>query len=181
MKKILLLATAICLLMFSSVANAQANYNFVRVSDLGAQAFVDRMGYGNIYQTLKQNGTVVAFTAPSRQADLDDPQNFPGLNVYRSLFGIQGSQAPNGQLRFYVDPEGYVFVVQVINEGEPQLSGMVLLMTMEAIGLNDQEAAPLLQTQGSTAETYCANAGRKILRLVADQQGNNVLLFGASN
>ena len=90
-------------------------------------------------------------------------------------------QAPNGQLRFYVDPEGYVFVVQVINEGEPQLSGMVLLMTMEAIGLNDQEAAPLLQTQGSTAETYCANAGRKILRLVADQQGNNVLLFGASN
>ena len=181
MRKIFMAALAICLMMFSSVVSAQTNYNFVRVSDLGAQPFVDRMGYGNIYQTMKQNGTVVAFTAPAHHAELDDPQNFPGLSVYRSLFGIQGTQAPNGQLRFYVDSEGYVFVVQVINEGDPQLSGMVLLMTMEALGLNDQEAAPLLQTQAPTAETYCANAGRKILRLVTDQQGNNVMLFGASN
>ena len=182
MKKFFLL-TAIFLLTLSAAAGAQSqpNYNFVRVSDLGARAFVDRMGYGNIYQTLKQQGTVVAFTAPSRQEELDDPQNFPGLSVHRSLFGIQGTPAPNGQLRFYVDPEGYVFVVQVINEGDPQLSGMVLLMTMEALGLNDQEAAPLLQTQGAAAETFCAAAGRKILRLVTDQQGNNVFLFGASN
>lgn len=181
MRKVFALTAAIFLLMFASVAAAQANYNFMRVSDLGAQAFVDRMGYGNIYQTMKQNGTVVAFTAPSRQEGLDDPQNFPGLSVYRSLFGIQGTQAPNGQIRFYVDLEGYVFVLQVINEGEPQLSGMVLLMTMEALGLNDQEAAPLIQTPTSNAETYCANAGRKILRLVTDQAGNNVMLFGASN
>ncbi len=180
MKKFFLL-TAICLMALASVASAQPNYNFVRVSDLGAQAFVDRMGYGNIYQNLKQNGTVVAFTAPAHHPELEDPQNFPGLNVYRSLFGIQGTQAPNGQLRFYVDSEGYVFVVQVISEGEPRLSGMVLLMTMEAIGLNDQEAAPLLQTQTAGAETYCSAAGRKIIRLVTDQQGNNVFLFGASN
>ena len=181
MRKVFALTAAIFLLMFASVAAAQTNYNFMRVSDLGAQAFVDRMGYGNIYQTMKQNGTVMAFTAPSRQEGLDDPQNFPGLSVYRSLFGIQGTQAPNGQIRFYVDPEGYVFVLQVINEGDPQLSGMVLLMTMEALGLNDQEAAPLIQTPTPNAETYCANAGRKILRLVTDQGGNNVMLFGASN
>ena len=180
-KKFFLLTTAICLLMFGSVVSAQTNYNFMRVSDLGAQAFVDRMGYGNIYQTMKQNGMLVAFTAPDRHTELDDPQNFPTMSVYRSLFGIQGSHAPNGQIRFYVDPEGYVFLVQVINEGDPQLSYMVLLMTMEAIGLNDQEAAPLLQTQGVNAETYCANAGRKILRHVVDQQGNNVMLAGASN
>ena len=180
MKKFFLL-TAIFLLALGSVANAQPNYNFVRVSDLGTEAFVDRMGYGSIYQNLKQNGTVVAFTAPARHADLDDPQNFPGLSVYRSLFGIQGAQVPNGQLRFYVDPEGHVFVVQIINEGNPQLSGMVLLMTMEAIGLNDQEAAPLLQTQAQTAETFCAAANRKILRAVADQQGNNVVLIGLAN
>ena len=180
MKKFFLL-TAICLMALASVASAQPNYNFVRVSDLGAQEFVDRMGYGNIYQNLKQNGTVVAFTAPAHHPELEDPQNFPGLNVYRSLFGIQGTQAPNGQLRFYVDPEGHVFVVQIINEGNPQLSGMVLLMTMEAIGLNDQEAAPLLQTQAAAAETWCAVAGRKIIRLVTDQEGNNVFFFGASN
>ena len=54
MKKFFLL-TAICLMALASVASAQPNYNFVRVSDLGAQAFVDRMGYGNIYQNLKQN------------------------------------------------------------------------------------------------------------------------------
>ena len=180
MKKFFLL-TAIFLLALGSVASAQTNYNFVRVSDLGAQAFIDRMGYGNIYQNLKQNGTVVAFTAPARHADLDDPQNFPGLSVYRSLFGIQGTQTPNGQLRFYVDNEGIVYVVQIISEGDPQLSGMVLLMTMEAIGLNDQEAAPLLQTPTPVADTYCANAGRKIVRLVTDQEGNVVFLFGASN
>ena len=180
MKKFFLL-TAICLMALASVASAQANYNFVRVSDLGAQEFVDRMGYGNIYQNLKQNGTVVAFTAPAHHPELEDPQNFPGLKVYRSLFGIQGTQTPNGQLRFYVDPEDHVFVVQVISEGDPQLSGMVLLMTMEALGLTDQEAAPLLQTPAPSADTYCANAGRKIVRFVADQEGNNVFLFGASN
>ena len=180
MKRLLLLA-ALCLLALSSMASAQPNYNFMRVSDLGAQAFVDKMGYGNVYQMMKQNGNVVAFTAPSRQTGLDDPQNFPGLSVYRTLFGIQGTNKPNGQIHFYVDGEGYVFVVRVINEGDPQLSGAVLLMTMEAIGLNDQEAAPLFQTQGVAAETFCAAANRKILRLVADQQGNNVLLFGATN
>ena len=180
MKKILLLTAAIFLLMFSA-ASAQTNYNFVRVADVGTQAFVDRMGYGNIYQNLKQNGTVVAFTAPARHEELDDTQNFPGLSVYRSLFGIQGTQAPNGQIRFYTDPEGAIFIIQVINEGDPQLSGAVLLMILESIGLNDQEAAPLFQTPTPTAETYCAAAGRKIIRLVTDQEGNNVMFFAASN
>ena len=180
MKKFFLL-TAIFLLSLTSAVSAQSNYNFVRVSDLNPQEFVDRMGYGNIYQTLKQNGTIVAFTTPAHHPELDDPQNLPHLSVYRALFGIQGTQTPNAQLRFFVDAEGYVWVVQVINEGDPQLTGMVLLMAMEALGLNDQEAAPLLQTQSANAETFCAVAGRKILRRVVDQQGNEILLFGALN
>ena len=63
MKKFFLLTITFLLALSATAAaqpNAQPNYNFVRVSDLGAQAFVDRMGYGNIYQTLKQQGTVVA-------------------------------------------------------------------------------------------------------------------------
>ena len=180
MKKFFLLTIAL-LLSLSAAASAQANYNFMRVSDLGAQAFVDRMGYGNIYQTLKQQGTVVAFTAPAHHPELEDPQKFQGLTVYASVFGIQGSQTPNGQLVFYVDGEGCVFAVRVINEGNPQLSYVVLLMTMEAIGLNDQEATPLLQTQAADAETFCSAANRKILRAIADQQGNNVVLIGLSN
>ena len=180
MKKIFML-TAIFLLTLCSSASAQQDYNFMHVSDLGAQAFVDKMGNGNIYQTMKQNGNVVAFTAPNHHPELEDPEKFSGLNVFVSVFGIQGSQTPNGQLVFYVDPEGHVFAVRVINEGNPQLSYVVLLMTMEAIGLNDQEAAPLLQTQAQTAETFCAAANRKILRTVADQQGNNVVLIGLAN
>lgn len=183
MKKIFFAVLMAMLLTIGSVAAAQPNYNFVRVSDLGAQAFVDRMGNSRTYQNLLQNGTLVAFTAPERHADLDDPQNFPGLSVYRSLFGIKGAHAPNGQLRFYVDPQGYVFVVQLINDNapEPQLAGMVLIMTLEALGLNEQEGNILLQAQSLTAETWCAATGRKILRVVTDQAGNNIFLFGATN
>ena len=181
MKKFFLMTAAIFLLMFGAANAQQPNYNFIPVTDLQAQAFVDKMGYGNIYQNLKQSGTVVAFTAPARHADLDDKENFPGMSVYRSLFGIQGTQAPNGQIRFYTDDNGAVYIVQIINDGDAQLSGTVLVMAMEAIGLNDQEVVPLFQTQGAVAETYCAAAGRKIIRLVTDQQGNNVMLFGASN
>ena len=181
MKKIFLVTMTIYLLMFGSVASAETNYNFVPVSDLGTQAFVDRMGNGSVYQAMTQKGTLVAFTAPARHAELDDNENFPGMSVYRSLFGIKDTQTPNGEIRFYTDSDGKIFIIQFINSGEPQLSGVVLLMAMEAIGLTDQEALPLLQTPSATAETFCANAGRKILRLIADQQGNTVFLFGASN
>ena len=180
MKKFFLL-TAIFFLSLTSAVSAQSDYNFVRVSDLNAQEFVDTMKHGNIYKTLKQNETTVAFTTPAHHPELDDTQNLPDLSVYRALFGIQGTQTPNGQLLFYVDAEGYVWVVQVINQGDAQLSGVVLLMAMEAIGLNDQEAAPLLQAQTPNAETFCSVAGRKILRVVADRQGNKIMLFGASN
>ena len=57
---------------------------------------------------------------------------------------------------------------------------MVLVMAMDALGLNEEEGNILLRTQTAVAETWCANAGRKIIRVVADQQGNNVLFFGAT-
>ena len=180
MRKIFL-ATLMLVLMIASVASAQPNYNFVRVSDLGAQAFVEKLITTTTYQQLKQQGNLFAFVSPVRRQDLDDPQNFPGFSVYKSDFGLKGAQNSDGQIRFYVDPEGYVFVVQVINEGNPQVSGAVLVMTLETLGLNQQEGNILLQTQAPSAETWCANAGRKIIRLVTDQQGNNVFLFGATN
>ena len=115
MRKILL--TILCLLAISGVASAQeANYNFVRVSDYDAPAFVERMVKGALYQHLAQNGTVVAFVSPVRREDLDDPQNFQGLVVYKSDFGIKDAPNPDGHIRFYVDPEGHAFVVQLINE-----------------------------------------------------------------
>ena len=181
MKKIFLTALAICLLTFASVAGAQPNYNFVAVSDLCPQTFVDAMGNSSVYQTLRQQGTTVAFTAPSRHAELDDPQNLSGLEAYRSLFGIQGTEAPNGEIHFFVAPDNSVYAVKLVNTGNPQLAGMVLVMAMEAIGLNQQEMQTLLNTPSQVAETYCQSAGRKILRTVLDQQGNVVMFFGASN
>lgn len=181
MKKIFLTALAICLMSIASVAGAQANYNFVAVSDLCPQGFVDAMGNGSIYQNLRQQGTTVAFTAPSHHPELNDPQNFPGLEVYRSLFGIQGNESPNGEIHFYVAPDNSVFVVRVVNTGDPQLAGAVLCMAMEALGTNQQEMQTLLSTQSVTADTWCQNAGRKIIRVIADQMGNNIMFFGASN
>ncbi len=178
MRKIFL--TVFCLLAISGVASAQANYNFVRVSDYDAQGFVERMVKSAVYQNLAQNGTVIAFVSPVRREDLDDPQNFQGLVVYKSDFGIKDAPNPEGHIRFYVDPEGHVFVARLISEGNPQVSGMVLVMALDALGLNEQEGNTLLQPQLQVAETWCANAGRKIIRVVADQQGNNVLLFGAT-
>ena len=187
MKKIFLTVLTLCLMIGgvasaqeNAQANAQTNYNFVRVSDFDPQAYVERMVKSALYQHLAQNGTVVAFVSPVRREDLDDPQNFQGLVVYKSDFGIKDAPNPEGHIRFYVDPEGHVFVVQLINEGNPQVSGMVLVMALDALGLNEQEGNVLLQTQTVVAETWCANAGRKILRVVADQEGNNVLLFGAT-
>ena len=181
MKKIFLTALAVCLLAIGSVAGAQANYNFVAVSDLCPQGFVDAMGNGSVYQNLRQQGTTVAFTAPSRHAELDDPQNLGGLEAYRSLFGIQGNEAPNGEIHFFVAPDNSVAAVRIVNTGDPQLAGMVLVMAMEALGLNQQEMQTLLNTPSQVAETYCQSAGRKILRTVLDQQGNVVMFFGASN
>ena len=180
MKKLFLAVLTLCL-MIGGAANAQEpNYNFVRVSDYDAPAFVERMVKGALYQHLAQNGTVIAFVSPVRREDLDDPQNFQGLVVYKSDFGIKDAPNPDGHIRFYVDPEGHAFGVQLISEGNPEVSGMVLVMAMDALGLNEEEGNILLRTQTAVAETWCANAGRKIIRVVADQQGNNVLLFGAT-
>ena len=179
MKKIFLTALAVCLMAIGSVAGAQPN--FVAVSDLCPQGFVDAMGNGTVYQTLRQQGTTVAFTAPSRHAELDDPQNLSGLEAYRSLFGIQGTETPNGEIHFFVAPDNSIYAVRLVNTGDPQLAGMVLVMAMEALGLNQQEMQTLFNAQLQTAETYCQSAGRKILRTVLDQQGNVVMFFGASN
>lgn len=184
MKKIFLTALTICLLAVGGVAYAQqTNYNFVRVTDNGAQGFVEKMTACRTYQQLKQNGYLVAFVSPVRRADLDDQQNFAGLSVYKSDFGIKGAPNSEGQIRFYVDPEGYAFVIQVINENttNPQVSSAVLLMTLETLGLSDLERNVLLQTPSPVAETWCVNTGRRIIRRVADQNGNNVYFFGASN
>lgn len=179
MKKIFLTALTVCLLAIGSVAGAQPN--FVAVSDLCPQGFVDAMGNGSVYQNLRQQGTTVAFTAPARHAELDDPQNLGGLEAYRSLFGIQGTEAPNGELHFFVAADNSVYALKIVNTGNPQLSGMVLVMAMEALGLNQQEMQTLFNAQLQVAETYCQNAGRKIIRTVLDQQGNVVMFFGATN
>lgn len=178
MKKIFLLAT-IFLLTFGSVASAQ--HKLIRVCDLGVKSFVDKMNDGNIHQVLKRNGVVVELTEPIARPELDDSQSFQGLTVRSSDFRIQGTPTPNGQMRFYVNSEGYVCVAQFINQSDPKISGAVLLMTLEALGLSEQESAPLLQGQGATAETWCAATGRKIIRLIADKEGNNVFLLGASD
>ena len=179
MKKIFLTTLTICLLAIGSVAGAQPN--FVAVSDLCPQGFVDAMGNGSVYQNLRQQGTTVAFTAPSRHAELDDPQNLQGLEAYRSLFGIQGTEAPNGEIHLFAAADNSVAAVRIVNTGDPQLAYMVLDMAMEALGLNQQEMQTLLNTPSQVAETYCQSVGRKILRAVLDQQGNVVMFFGASN
>ena len=185
MKKIFLTALAVCLMAIGSVAGAQQqpNYNFVPVTDYGAQGFVEQMTACRTYQQLKQGGNLVAFVSPVRRQDLDDPQNFPNMSVYKSDFGIKGAPNSDGQIRFYVSPDNQVFIVQVINENmnNPQVSQAVLLMTLETLGLSDPEGNTLLQTPAPVAETWCQNAGRKIIRVVTDQTGNNVLFFGASN
>ena len=185
MRKLLLTVLAICLMSVASVAGAQQqpNYNFVQVTDYGAQGFVEKMTACRTYQQLKQNGNLVAFVSPVRRQDLDDPQNFPNMSVYKSDFGIKGAPNSDGQIRFYVSPDDHVFIVQVINENanNPQVSQAVLLMTLETLGLSDPEGNTLLQTPTPVAETWCQSAGRKIIRVVTDQMGNNILFFGASN
>ena len=178
MKRIFLTALAICMLTFASVAGAEPN--FVRVSDLQPQAFVDAMGNGTFYQNMLQQGIRVAFTAPSHHPELNDPQNAPGMEVYRSLFGIQGTETPNGEIHFFVDSEGCVAVVRFINKGNPQLSSAVFVMVMEAVGLNEQEMQALFSQQAPINETWCQNAGRKILR-GSDQNNSVFTLIGASN
>ena len=176
-------ATLAALLLTLNTAAAQTDYNFVPVTDFGPQAFIERMVASPRYQQLVQNGVVLAFVSPVRRADLDDTQNFPGLSVYKSDFGVKGAPNSDGQIRFYVDAQGSVYSIQVINEnaGAANVSTMVLIMTLEALGLNEQEGNVLLQTPGPRAETWCAAANRRILRMVTDGVGNVVFLFGASN
>ena len=181
MKKNFWTALAICLMSVASVAGAEPN--FMRVSELCPQGFVENMIANRTYRQLEQSGNLVAFTSPVRRQDLDDNENLNGLSVYKSDFGIKGATNSDGKIRFYVAPEGYVFVIQVINDNvtNPQVSYAVFIMTLETLGLSDPEGNVLLQTPSQVAETWCQNAGRKILRRIADQRGNNIYLFGASS
>ena len=181
MKKIFF--TAMILLTLSSVASAapSTDVNLVRVSDLNPQAFINRMGYGVIYESLRKEGTLVAFMNLKPRPEFSDSQNFPGMNVWGTVFGEEGAPLPDGEVRFFVDPDGYVFVVQFISVGDEKISGMVLLMMMEALGLNEREVSTLLNTFVPTAEVWCANTGRRIIRQVVDTEGKNVLFFGAAN
>ena len=174
-------ALTIFLALSSAASAAPSNVNLVRVSDFNPQAFVDRMGYGVIYQNLRQEGTLVAFTHLTPRPEFSDSQNFPGMNVWGTVFGEDGAPMPDGEVRFFVDPDGFVFVVQVISAGDEKISGMVLLMVMEALGLNDREVSALLNTFLPTAEVWCANTQRRIIRQVTDTAGKNVLFFGAAN
>ena len=178
MKKFVTMFLALLVLTFSATCSAE--YNFVRVSDYGASRFVERMVQSNIYKQLVQNGTLVAFVSPVHRPNQHD-QGFEGLAVYASAFGIKGSPNPDGEVIFYTDQQGYIYSVRVSCTGNPQIGYAVLVMTLEALEVTEQEGNVLLQTQGPKAEVWCSNTNRRLLRLVMDNVGNNVAFFAASN
>lgn len=178
MKKFITMVLALMILTFSATCSAE--YNFIRVSDYGASRFVERMVQSNIYKQLVQNGTLIAFVSPVHRPNQHD-QGFEGLAVYASAFGIKDSPNPDGEVIFYTDQQGYIYSVRVSCIGNPQIGYAVLVMTLEALGVTEQEGNVLLQTQGPKAEVWCSNTNRRLLRLVMDNVGNNVAFFAASN
>lgn len=169
------------LLFLNCSANAADNINLVRVSDFNPKEFIDRMGTGVVYQTLRQRGTVVAFTQLKSRPQFYDAENFPGMNVWGTVFGADGDPLPDGEIRFFVDDGGNVFVVQFLGMGNAEISGMVLLMVMEALGLNEQEVSILINKLSPTAEVFCANTRRRIIRQISDREGKVITFFGAAN
>ena len=178
MKKYIVMLTIFVTLAFS--ATCFADYNFVRVSDYGASRFVERMVQSNIYKQLVQNGTLIAFVSPVHRPNQHD-QGFEGLSVYASAFGIKDSPNPDGEVVFYTDQQGYIYSIRVSCTGNTQVGYAVLVMTLEALGVTEQEGNILLQTQGAKAEVWCSNTNRRLLRIVMDNVGNNVAFFAASN
>lgn len=176
---------AIIAVLFALTCSADAadNVNLVRVSDFNPKEFIDRMGTGVVYQTFRQSGKLVAFTQLKNRPQFYDAENFPGMNVVGTVFGVEGDPLPDGEVRFFVDTEGNVFVVQFISSdiGNAKTSGMVLLMVMEALGLNENEVDALINRQSPTTEVFCANTKRRIIRQISDREGRVITFFGATN
>ena len=76
------------------------------------------------------------------------------MNVWGTVFGADGDPLPDGEIRFFVDQNERVFVVQFLGMGNAEISGMVLLMVMEALGLNEQEVDTLINKISPTAEVF---------------------------
>lgn len=169
--------------VLTCTVNAAENVNLVRVSDFAPKEFIDRMGTGVVYQTLRQSGKLVAFTQLKERRQFYDPENFPGMSVVGTVFGGESDPVPDGEVRFFVDRDGMVFVVQFISSdlGDTKTSGMVLLMVMEALGLNENEVDALINRQSPTAEVFCANTQRRIIRQISDSKGRVITFFGATN
>ena len=180
MKKYFFTVIATLIIALTNTNNAHAEYNFVRVSDYGAAKFVERMVQSNMYKRVVQSGSVIAFVSPVHRPDQHD-QGFEGLAVYASAFGIKDSPNPDGEVIFYTDQQGYIYSIRVGCSGNPQVGYAVLVMTLEALGVNEQEGNVLLQTQGPKAEVWCSGTNRRLLRLVMDNNGNNIAFFAASN
>ena len=179
MKKFFLALTI--LLALTCTAQAAENINLVQVSDFTPKEFIDRMGNGVVYQTLRERGTVVAFTQLKSRPQFYDAENFPGMNVWGTVFGADGDPLPDGEIRFFVDQNERVFVVQFLGMGNAEISGMVLLMVMEALGLNEREVDMLINKMSPTAEVFCKNTRRRIIRQISDREGKIITFFGATN
>ena len=179
MKKFFLALTI--LLALTCTAQAAENINLVQVSDFTPKEFIDRMGNGVVYQTLRKRGKVVAFTQLKSRPQFYDAENFPGMNVWGTVFGADGDPLPDGEIRFFVDQNERVFVVQFLGMGNAEISGMVLLMVMEALGLNEQEVDTLINKISPTAEVFCKNTQRRIIRQISDSEGKIITFFGATN
>ena len=178
MKKFFLALTV--LLTLTCTAHA-ADLKLVRVSDFTPKEFIDRMGNGVVYQTLRRQGKLIAFTHLKSRPQFYDTDNFPGMTVVGTLFGLDGDPLPDGEVRFFVDTDGRIFTVQFIGAGNEEISGMVLLMIMESLGLNESEVATLINTVSPTAEVFCANTRRRIIRQISDREGKVLTFFGAAN
>lgn len=169
------------LFALTCTAQAAADVNLVRVSDFAPKEFIDRMGNGVVYQNLRRQGKLVVFTQLKNRPQFYDTENFPGMTVLGTLFGLDGDPLPDGEVRFFVDTDGRVFVVQFFSAGNEEISGMVLLMVMEALGLNESEVDTLINSTSPTAEVFCANTSRRIIRQISDREGKVLTFFGATN
>ena len=177
MRKIILL-TAIFSLALGGVANAQLNQNLGRVSDLTANEFVYRMSGSEFYSEAVEMGMNIRFTQPARRTELDDPQNFPNMKAATVNFGAKDSETFDGEICFFLDNDGRVSVIRLTNISNPDVSGVVLFMTFEALGLNRLEIAELVKDDASPDDSvWCAAAKRKICRRFVDSAGNIIFLF----
>lgn len=176
MKKIFLMTATICLLIFGG-AIAEANQNFVRVSDLSATEFIGKMSESSAYRKVAQVGIIVEFATPVRRADLDNPKNFPNTNAVAVTFATEDMTEPAGEIHFFLDGESRIFAMRLMNTVNADVSSTVLFMAFEALGLNQSETEELIKSDAPDDEVWCATAKRKICRSIADTAGNDIFLF----